>query len=81
MSDKILCPISKLIKNLEINAAKKQSESIAEVKKPITTRCHCCKRELDIDKFYSSRGIIDTYRCKSCHRNDYMKMIREHPLF
>ena len=32
MSDKILCPISKLIKNLEINAAKNNSESIAEVK-------------------------------------------------
>ena len=81
MSDKILCPISKLIKNLEINAAKKQSESIAEVKKSITAYCHKCKQQLNISRFYSSKGITDSCNCKDCYKAEYKRIMRETPLF
>ena len=77
MSNKILCPIPKLIKNLEIKA-KRESDNGNDVISPFS-RCHCCKRMLDI-KFFSSRGIVDWFKCRACYNKEFKQLLREEPL-
>ena len=74
MSEKILCPISTLVKNLEIKAAKLTEQQP-------TAYCHKCKQQLNISRFYSSKGITDYFNCKDCYKAEYKRIMRETPLF
>ena len=69
MSSKINCPLNKLLINLEIKA-RRESGYISNTLQS-SAHCHTCKMELDIDRFYSSRGITDTYRCKGCYKKEF----------
>ncbi len=75
MSNKIHCPLNKLIINLE-NKAKHESGNKSYVY-PDTMRCHTCKRELELDRFYSSKGIIDRFKCKGCYHDEFKRLMRE----
>ena len=44
-------------------------------------KCHTCKQVRDEDRFYQSRGRIDCFKCKDCHKADYKRIIQTTPLF
>ncbi len=75
MSNKILCPLNKLLINLELKANRLSSTECNIL--PETARCHCCKNELSIDNFYSSKGIIDRFKCKICYKFEFRRLVRE----
>ena len=45
-------------------------------------RCHNCGEIKEREKFYMSRSrkIINTFKCKKCYRDEFIKILKEAPL-
>lgn len=45
------------------------------------SRCHTCHQIQLNDRFYTSKGRIDKYKCKQCYKSDFKRIMREVSLF
>lgn len=48
---------------------------------PTQKRCHHCHKTKELSEFFiTKKGLINTFKCKQCYKDEFRKILREEVL-